>query len=921
MDLDRHPRRSGLRVAEWISDHTKIVIVGSMVATAALAVPMLTMAPDSAASQDPSGEIIEAQDLVSERFASDVYGAGYIVESSEGNVLSREPLLELYENSQALRADADLGPKLVSYFDPETGADVQGVYTIADELDARLEAAGFGGLEGATEQQVTSAVSTLLAETGPSQWGLAAVGTTFSADTGQWESPAFIFGVAADNVALGGGGQEITLGSDDTTKEEFARDVQAALRGDEDFIGAWGIAIDVNLTAGEQAQAAGPFIGFTILAVLVVTGIVLRSYWAVAIAGAALSALMIWLKGLSNLVGLETGQILSFIVPVAMISFGIDFAFHAIGRYREEAFHGYRPRVAFVVGLGGVFGALVLALVSDSVAFLSNLSARIESIIQFGIGAALALVAAFFMLGLVTPLVVMVVDETLGSPPATRLRGVGRSAASGAAATGAMAVVLFLVYIAPAIGVGLLVVYVLAFIAGPFWFTRRRTGRDVSGGSGRPVLAPRLGRLVEVMGQGRWIVLPIMVAVSAAAVVVAVRIDARFDVKDFFASDSDVVVSLDKLDEYVGQQGGEPATVYVEADLTQPTALAALDRFAQRVATVDNEHLAVDEDGVTLVTGGVLDVVSDAMESPFALGAVETTTGVAITDTDGDGYPDTADQVTAVYEFTSAAGVPLDPERLIRTPDGVNTNLWLDPDTDRHATILSAFVVGSRAQENIAAARADLDPLVADLESELQETDPDAQATLSGSAIVRDEQLLAIVRALAVALPLSVVACFIVAALFMKSVRFALVSIAPILVVVSWLYAYMHLAGYGINVVTATIGAVSIGIGIDFAIHFVMRYREELNRLHVRLQALRAAGTGTGAALAASAISSIVGFAIMAFAPMPMFAVYGFLTAIMIAMALFATLIVLPPLLVAITSDGPARVPSLRNLEPASRAD
>ncbi|NIQ29244.1 MAG: hypothetical protein GTN89_02440, partial [Acidobacteria bacterium] len=45
---------------------------------------------------------------------------------------------------------------------------------------------------------------------------------------------------------------------DDTTKEEFARDVQAALRGDTDLFGVWGIAIDVNLTAGEQSEAAGP---------------------------------------------------------------------------------------------------------------------------------------------------------------------------------------------------------------------------------------------------------------------------------------------------------------------------------------------------------------------------------------------------------------------------------------------------------------------------------------------------------------------------------------------------------------------------------------------------------------------------------------------------------------------------------------
>jgi hypothetical protein len=34
--------------------------------------------------------------------------------------------------------------------------------------------------------------------------------------------------------------------------------------------------------------------------------------------------------------GLEGGLVLSFIVPVAMISFGIDFAFHAIWRWHRS---------------------------------------------------------------------------------------------------------------------------------------------------------------------------------------------------------------------------------------------------------------------------------------------------------------------------------------------------------------------------------------------------------------------------------------------------------------------------------------------------------------------------------------------------------------------------------------------------------
>ena len=892
----------GTRTAEWLLRRSKAVTAGAVLLTLALAVPMLMLAPDTTASQMPQGEVVEAQDLLSDRFASDIYGAGFIVEARDGDALNRIALAELHENASALRADPELQSNLFSYYAPEWDAEVMGIYTIADEVDSRLRAGGIDGLAGSDDLQVAQTVAAILDGASPSSWGLLS-SATLDPTTGTWAAPALFVSLVADNEALGGGGQAITLGADDTTKEEFAREAQSLLRGDEQSIQVWGIAIDVNLTVGEQAGAAGPFIGFTILAVLVVAGLLLQSYWAVAVLGTALGALMIWLKGISNLIGLENDQVLSFIVPVAMISFGVDFAFHAVGRYREETASGYRPRAAFVVGMGGVLSALVLALASDSVAFLSNVTSGIESITQFGIAAAVALLAAFFVLGLVTPMVLMHINERLGGVQSSGLRRVRRELGSGLAATGAMAVVLFLVYLSPALGVAMWAVYGLAFVVVPYLVAGRKPQPE-----GTPAAPPQLrgaaiGRAAAAIARRRKVVLPVVFASLVAAAVVAFQIEPRFDVKDFFAADTDFVVSLDKLDEHVGQQGGEPAAVYVETDLTQPAVLRALETFATSVRGVAIDQLAVDDSGSTALQDGVLGVVGDVMATPFAVGAIGATTGVTPTDADGDGFPDTPEQLAALYAFATRAGVPLDAGRLIRIPDAVGQSLWLEEGNPRQATLLAVSVVGSRSQENTAAARDALQPLVDDLKAELQAIDPDARVVLTGSAVVRHEQLIAIMRALFVALPISVILCLVLAGLFMRSLRLAIASVVPILVVVAWLYAFMHLAGYGINVVTATIGAVSIGIGIDFAIHYIMRYREELGRLSDRLEAIEAAGAGTGAALAASALSSVVGFAIMAFAPMPMFASYGFLTAIMIVMALVATLAVLPGLLIVLTVE------------------
>lgn len=137
----------------------------------------------------------------------------------------------------------------------------------------------------------------------------------------------------------------------------------------------------------------------------------------------------------------------------------------------------------------------------------------------------------------------------------------------------------------------------------------------------------------------------------------------------------------------------------------------------------------------------------------------------------------------------------------------------------------------------------------------------------------------------------------------MRSVRYAVVTIIPIGLVVAWLYGLMYLAGFSLNFVTATIGAISIGVGIDYSIHMTERFREELQRASDKMQAVRQAARGTGVALVASAASSIVGFGIMGLSPMPMFASYGILTALMIFLALVASLVVLPSLLLLVTPE------------------
>jgi predicted RND superfamily exporter protein len=303
------------------------------------------------------------------------------------------------------------------------------------------------------------------------------------------------------------------------------------------------------------------------------------------------------------------------------------------------------------------------------------------------------------------------------------------------------------------------------------------------------------------------------------------------------------------------------------------------------------------DDFVQILDPSYLDVLGQVTESGFARAQIRAGFGVDIQDADGDGLPDTREGIAAALDYAIDAGVPLDEATLIYTSQRVQTSLRRSD--AGYVTILTVFLPGTREQSAIAEGRRSVERDLAGL----AETPSITDFGVTGSPFTRQEQLDATTKSLQISIPVAAVAALLLLLIAMRSARYAVVTVIPIGLVVAWLYGIMFVTGFALNFVTATIGAVSIGVGIDYSIHMTQRFREELGRSPSRMAALERATRGTGIALAASAASSIVGFGIMGLAPMPLFAAYGVLTAIMIFLALAASLLVLPSLLMFVTPE------------------
>lgn len=122
----------------------------------------------------------------------------------------------------------------------------------------------------------------------------------------------------------------------------------------------------------------------------------------------------------------------------------------------------------------------------------------------------------------------------------------------------------------------------------------------------------------------------------------------------------------------------------------------------------------------------------------------------------------------------------------------------------------------------------------------------------------------------------------------------AVIAVGPIAIVLFWILGTLALLGIPYTIVTATITALSIGIGVDYTIHVIHRYREEYNHLRIpEVAAVRTLKT-TGSALLGSALTTGVGIGVLIISPVPALQQFGITVVITIAYSLILSVVLVP---------------------------
>ena len=186
------------------------------------------------------------------------------------------------------------------------------------------------------------------------------------------------------------------------------------------------------------------------------------------------------------------------------------------------------------------------------------------------------------------------------------------------------------------------------------------------------------------------------------------------------------------------------------------------------------------------------------------------------------------------------------------------------------------------------------------LQSELNElVGKDAEVKISGAMKLYTNMLGSLFSSQINSLGFVLLAFFATFWLIFASFRLAIIAICINILPLICVLGAMGLAGLSLDIMSITIGSISLGIGVDSAIHYIYRYKRELAHFKDSKKAIIASHASIGYALYYTSFAVFIGFGVMISSNFWPTIYFGALTDLVMFFMLASSLILLPSLLLS----------------------
>lgn len=350
--------------------------------------------------------------------------------------------------------------------------------------------------------------------------------------------------------------------------------------------------------------------------------------------------------------------------------------------------------------------------------------------------------------------------------------------------------------------------------------------------------------------------------------IMQINYDNRFS--DYFSPSSEIRLGMTHIDNHLG--GTLPLDIYLRFNPFEPDAEE--DDFFNEIEDDYPERYWFTPQKIQVIAS-LESAISERPEvgKTLSLGALEKTARAF-----NDERPLDAAQIAYVL-----GELPADIRDLLMRP-------YADPETGWMRINLRVRDTGPLfSKEQLIA---DIKSLAAKVEGLQTE-----EVVVTGVAALFEKMLKQLASSQRDTLIYVLIATFTMFALLLRSISLAALALMPNALAAAMMIAIMGFAGISMDMMTITIAAISIGIGVDNAIHYLHRYRFERERRSSVKESIVRAHDTIGRAMYFTAVTVVAGLSILTFSSFVPTVNFGILTACAMIFALFANMVILPALL------------------------
>ncbi|MDA3953384.1 MAG: MMPL family transporter [Bacteroidales bacterium] len=340
----------------------------------------------------------------------------------------------------------------------------------------------------------------------------------------------------------------------------------------------------------------------------------------------------------------------------------------------------------------------------------------------------------------------------------------------------------------------------------------------------------------------------ILVALISIVGLFFLKVDTN--IESYFIGKSDIRKGIDLVNEKFG--GSQYVSILFKGDVLSPESLQRIDNYTKEI-----EELP--EAGHVISPSIFLKELSKAMYMPNEKGYLK--------------LPKTQDEAFQYLEIFSMSGYDDQVSQLI------DYNY-------ENARILVSLKDGSNQTGK---------SLLKSL-NKITEGDP-LLVCIAGPGLSKIQIADMVIQGQITSLILAFVIIFIILSIIFKSIVAGLNGILPLVLSTLILFGVMGFLGISLDIVTTLLSSIMIGVGVDYTIHFLWRYKADYAKLRDNKQAIISTLNTAGRGIVFNAFSVIVGFSVLIFSNFAPLRFFGVLVAVSIFSCLISGLLLIPAII------------------------